>query len=279
VLSSSFSRAHTFLTRVERETRTVGIVLQRPERCARDFAGLNFAWLTEIATGSVDATARGKVAHVGADGAIVLQTMPGATPKVVRCGNATAAVALLSGNRRGSFVLHGPDARCILVSFVVSNRQVSQSWRFSPTACAEIAWHGRTVLRCNLLNNYAVVHGPLPAGTTPEMARRELAGADLGAKLAVLTKSSAGPVEVAFYNAGGAHGSLPQTGIATIGLLRKLSSSIAALVASGTVAYRTKSGLVTAPLPEIHVEADGSVAVQMPAVEVVTTPLHMEAAT
>jgi hypothetical protein len=270
-------RACTFLTRVDGRPRTFGCSIVRPKHRASELDGLDLARLAAAAVGPADAAARGKVAILGRDDACVLQTAPGTAPVLVWCGHATSALALQSAIRKdskaGVIRLVGPGRRTARVSFSTAGRRVSQTWRLPAPSYAEDRWRERIVLRMDALNPYAIVLGPLPAGVTPEGARRELVGSALGAKLAIVAKRPTGPAEVTFHNAGGTHGAAPMTGLATLAILSGLSSSLADFVLDRTITYQSQSGPVTTSLPDIRIEADGSVAISMPSVEVRLSPI------
>lgn len=269
-------QASKFLTCVDGRPRTYGCSIIRQTHRACDLEGLDLGRLTEVAVGPADAAARGKLAILGRDDASVFQTAPGATPELVWCGHATSPLALLlahrTGRNTGFIELIGPGRRMARVSFSTAGRTVSQAWTLPAPSYVESRWCDRAVLHMNALNSYAVVLGPLPEGVTPEAARRQLVGSELGAKLAVITKRPNEPAHVHFYNAGGAHGALPMTGAGTISILTRLSSSLADFIPQGMITYQTKSGPVTTPLPNIRIEADGLVTISMPTVEVRLSP-------
>lgn len=269
--------AQSFLTVVGGSPRTAGCSLVRPTYRACDLEGLDLVRLTDIAVGPTDAAARGKLAILGRDDAGVFQTAPGTTPELVWCGHATSALALRmayqTGSRAGTIKLAGPGQRTVRVSFATVGCTVSQSWTLPAPSYSEDRWCDRTVLRMDGLNPYAVILGPLPEGVTPEAARRQLVGSDLGAKLAVVIKRRPRPASVQFFNAGGVHGGLPMTGAGTISILARLSSLLADFVPDRMITYQTAGGPVTTLLPDIRIQVDGSVAITMPTVEVKLSPI------
>ena len=265
--------ACTFLTHVGGCARTTGLAAYRPTRGAHDLEGLDFDFLGEAAAAQADAAAHGKVAHAGRDGVLVLQTMPRAALEVVWCGNATAAVALMSRRKSGCIGLCGPAGKSAFVSFSTMGATVEQFWTLPSPVYIEERWCGRIVLRCDALNPYAVIFGSLPQGMTPEEARRQLVGPELGTKLAIVTTRPTGQAQVSFHNAGGAHGAAPMTGVATLAILARLSPLMARFIPDGTVTYETKGGPVTTLLPDMRIEANGSVTITMPTVGVRLSPV------
>lgn len=268
-------RAQSFLTHVDGCPRTFGCVIDRPTHSACDLQGLDLTWLTSLATGRADTAARGKLAIVGRDGASVYQTAEGATPVLVWCGHATSALAMLAGGGSGVMRLHGPEGRNIGVFYSATASTVAQSWALQAPVWSEKGWNGLSVLQCDALNPYSIILGSLPKGVTPEAARRQLAGPDLGSKLAIVSGNSVGPAKVAFHNSTGVHGAAPMTGLATLSLLVRLSPPMASAIPGSIVTYDTRDGPVTAELPNIRTGTDGSMSIAMPVVDVSLSALML----
>ena len=119
------------------------------------------------------------------------------------------------------------------------------------------------------------MEGPLPAGVTPEQARQALVGETLSAKLAVVQRSPTGAF-VSFFNAGGAHGAAPLTGLVTLAIATRRSPWAADVFAEGKLSYRTKAGVVSEQLLAVVGHADGAISVAMPEVIVRLTRLDTE---
>jgi hypothetical protein len=269
----SYRSAFSFQTWVDDDLRTCGVVVIRPGRCAIDLEGLNLNLLATAAAGAREAAARGKVVLLGDDGVAVFQTKPGAQPELAWCGNGSATVALALGRRRALFDVFGPEGKVVRVVQNLAGSSVQQAWTLLDFSIAEANWLGRPAIRCSGLNTYAVVVGPLPAGVSPDEARRALAGLGLTAKLVVVTPSATGVPHVAFHNAHGLHGAAPATGVATLAILARRSRVVGDVISGGAVTYDTKAGTVKAPLPDILIEPAGAISVVMPSVDVQLSPL------
>lgn len=260
-----------FITYVDGSPRTFGCVIRRLARSSCDLYGLDLALLTDLAIGRANTAAWGKIAIIGNDGFAVFQITPGAAPALVWCGHATSAMAFLTGEKKGLAFLHGPGARKICVSFSTIGNIVSQTWTLQAPVCIEQRWRDRTVLRCTALNDYAVVLDSLPDNVSPQQARQELAGSGLEAKLAVVTRPSVGHATVRFYNSSGLHGAAPMTGLATLAILARFSTSISNLLFEEMISFYTKYGPRFAPLPEVT-ESKDLITVKMPTADVMLYP-------
>lgn len=270
--SHSYPSAFTFATWVGNDLRTCGVVIHRPAHQAANLDDLDLDSFARAAAGRDGASARGKVVLVGWDGALVLQTSPVASPEPVACGNGIAAVAQLPGFGRTPIKVFGRSGKVFEATLISRGSSVAQTWTMaSPTYC-EDSWRGRSVLRLDVLNPYAILEGPIPAGVTPEQARQTLVGEQLSAKLAVVEPSPTGAL-VSFYNAGGAHGAAPMTGLVTLAIAARLSPWAANVFTDGKTSYRTKAGLVTEPLLAVSGEVGGPVSVSMPTVWVRLSPV------
>jgi len=269
----SHHSAFNFETWVGDDLRTCGVVVGRPGRRAIDLHGLDLNLLTAAAAGSPDAAAKGKLVLLGDNGVAVFQTKPGARPELAWCGNGSAAVALVLGRGRADFDAFGPEGKVIRVAQTLAGASVQQAWTLRDFSMVEVGWLGRPAVRCSGLNTYAVVVGPLPAGVTPDEARRAIAGPGLGAKLVVVMPSATGVPHVAFHNAHGRHGAAPTTGVATLAILARRSPLVGGVISGGAVTYDTKAGTTEAPLPDILIEPAGTISVVMPSVDVQLSPL------
>jgi hypothetical protein len=263
----------TFQTNVGGDLRTCGVVIGRPGNSSVDLSGLDLDLIAVAAAGVPEAAAKGKLVVVGADGVAVFQTKPNAEPELAWCGNGTAALPLFLGHPRAAFQLSGPGGKCVRVVQNSAAGLVKQVWTLPAFSVVELDWLNCLVVRCNGLNPYAVVWGPLPEGVTPEEARRALVGTGLSAKLVVVSPSATGAPHATFYNAHGRHGAAPTTGVATLAILARLSEKFGGLLAGGIVTYDTKAGRVGVPLPDILIGNAGAISVVMPAVDVRLLPL------
>lgn len=260
--------ARTFVTNVGGDLRTCGVVVVRPDHDAVDLDGLDLASLAIVADGVPDAAARGKLVIIGKDGVAVFQTKPGLRPELVWCGNGSAAVPLVSKSPETAFDLFGPQGTVVSVTQTLTGSSVEQIWTLPEFNLVEVDWRGRRALRCEGLNRYAVVLGPLPDGVTPQDARYALAGSGLREKLAIITPSTRGIPHVAFHNAHGLHGAAPASGVATLAVLARLTPFIGDHFSAGSLTYDTKAGRVEVPLPDILFEPSGAISVVMPKVDV-----------
>jgi hypothetical protein len=262
----------TFQTDVGGDLRTCGVVIGRPGNSALNLNGLDLDLLAVAAAGVPEAAARGKLVVLGEDGVAVFQTKPNVEPELAWCGNGTASVPLFLGCPRAAFHLSGPGGKGVRVVQTLIGGSVKQVWTLRAFGIVEADWLDCLVARCDGLNPYAVVRGPLPDGVAPEEARRALVGTGLNTKLVVVSPSATGAPHVAFHNAHGLHGAAPTTGVATLAILGRLSARFGALLAGGSVKYDTKVGRIEVPLPDIQIENAGAISVMMPAVEIRLLP-------
>lgn len=256
--------ALSFATYVEGHLRTCGVVITRPDHSALDLNGLDLSGLSALAVGDTGATAGGKLLLMGADGSAVFQTRPGRNPELACCGNAAAVIPFLDPHRHVRiFTQKGViDA----VQCKVGDR-VHQRWSLPAFTFREEQWHGRTVVRCGALNEYAVISSPLPAGMDLQAARQALSGQVLTNKLVVL-ESRAGTTHARFINDSGIHGAAPATGLATLSLLAKTCLSIAVMLRGGTITFDSPEGLQHVRLPRVTHDRSGRLCVQLPTVAV-----------
>jgi hypothetical protein len=250
------------------QLRTCGIILARPRRPATDIAGLDLHRLAAAAVGRPGATASGKLVLLGSNGAAVFQTRPPGLAELVLCGNAAAAIALLSPEEERRFTLFGPDGARLHVIQRRMDSLVLQRWRLADVEIAPSSWHNCSAIHCRGLNRYTVVIGPLPAGLTPEDAGCDLARAGLGAKVVILSPRAGAATEAVFLNDKGRHGAAPATGLATLAILARRSALVRDSLPGNIVAYHAAGRRIEAPLPAASGEPDGSVAIDMPPTEV-----------
>lgn len=221
------------------------------------------------------ATARGKVVALQAEAVAVFQTGAGAHLEPVWCGHGTAPAAMvLAGTSACTFTAIGPDNSTCAVDACVRDDVIEQIWTVPAPSITASVWKGRPVLHLSALNPYAVLLGPLPAGTAIEQARHELAGAALGAKLVVVTPGSIPFLQ--FANSNGIHGAAPLTGLATIALALGCGTWLDDVIDQHVVGYNTPDGIVIESLPITSPAGKGSMVVEMPAVRVVLTAVTFE---
>lgn len=253
-----------FQTRVAGQARTCGVVA-REELIHRPVTFQEIANLRHRAHHNLSASARGKVALLRADGLHTFQTDLDGKVASVWCGNATAAGAVVLG--APTLTVHGPDGRRCEVEVAVAGKSIGQRWILDEEdSLQEARWRGRPVVQMNALNRYAIV-GELPPEISPENARKELVGDALGAKLIVITTSPAGPV-ARFFNSNGEHGSLPQTGIASLAIAKARCTWLAALFSLDRVAYRAGTFLRIEALPRVQRCGSNRIQIALPPTEV-----------
>lgn len=237
------------------------------------FSDFDFGALA-VAAHRPDAAAYGKVAIVRQDGIAVFQADRERGIAPAFCGNATAAAMRFvnaDGDSRNAVL--GAAGVDYEVSARINGRTVSQTWVVPQAKIEERTWRGRPTLVVEMLNQYALVVGPLPEGVSAEAARYEILGASLTAKLAVVASADSTPV-VEFYNANGRHGAVPQTGVASIALAARAVPWFADLFGDMRLAYRTRTGSAVVELPAVESVCNGRVAITMPTVAVDLCELH-----
>lgn len=221
-----------------------------------------------------NAAAYGKVAVVRHDGIAVYQADPARGIAPAFCGNATAAaMRFVNADGESRNAVRGAAGVDYEVSAHIRGRAVSQTWIVPPANIQERMWRGRRALIVEMLNQYALVVGPLPDGISAETARLELLGPGLAAKLAVVADASRTPV-VEFYNANGRHGAVPQTGVASVALAARSVPWFADLFGDRRIEYRTRGGSAVVDLPAVSPTRDGRLAISMPTVAVDLSELH-----
>jgi hypothetical protein len=261
----------TFLTRKAGKPLTFGLLID--QRGGPDHPPEGLRTLALMANRHPGACAYGKIVLLRDSGLYTFQAMANGDTLPAWCGNSTAAALCRLGDDGAVRTrVYGESARACTVSAQVRAEEVSQRWIVPADPPTERRWRGRRVLCLGTLNSYAIVQGGLPAGVSPETARRELTGAG---KLAVI-----GGVEdkavVRFYNANGRHGAVPQTGAASIALAMRHSAWLRDCFPGGRLTYLNGEGTKTAELPPVSQVSEGSVAIEMPTTEVVLSPLAME---
>ncbi len=259
------------------QLRTCGIILPRPRRPATDIAGFDLPGLAAAAVGRPGATASGKLVLLGSNGAAVFQTRPPGLAELVLCGNATAAIALLSPEEERHFTLFGPDGATLRVVQRRMGSLVLQRWQLANVEIAPSSWHDRPAIHCRGLNRYTVVIGPLPPGLAPEDAGCDLAGGGLDAKVVILSPRAGAATEAVFLNDSGRHGAAPATGLATLAILARRSALVRESLPGNVIAYPAAGRLIEARLPAVSNEPDGSIAIDMPPAEVRVSTLLAEA--
>jgi hypothetical protein len=265
----------SFLTHDGGRPLTCGIIADH-RREDVDPRTMDLRELALLAGRNADACAYGKVVVIGRHGVFTFQATPDGATAPVFCGNSTAA-ALGSLGAVGSIrtQVHGAAGQPYEVSARVDGGAIAQTWKVPAATPDERAWRGCRVLFLPALNDYALVFGDLPAGTSPEDARRELLGGDPACKLAIVG-GGAGDATVTFYNSNGRHGGAPQTGLATIALATRSVPWLADFFPDGVVTYPAAGGPRQAALPATAPAGHGTIAVDMPTVAVDLAPLGME---
>lgn len=266
------SAIYRFLTQEGGKPRTFGLVVDRRHQAAA-LAISELAELAELANDHPGSCAFGKIAVLAVEGIFTFQAGHEKASCPVFCGNSTAAaIACLNDGGELRSALHGMACAPYEVSARIVGDTVSQSWILPPGRVAEHRWRGRTVLLLKALNDYAVVLGDLPDGLHPEAARRELLGAGIGGKLAVVADEGDGPV-VRFFNSNGRHGAVPQTGIASLALGARASGRLRSCFPDGELSYILDGETCRSRLPEVAEAPCGKVEVRMPDIDVTLSPL------
>lgn len=264
----------TFLTHDGGRPLTFGVIADRRHEHV-DPGAMDLHDLALLAGRNADACAYGKVVVIGRHGISTFQATPDGGTAPVFCGNSTAAaIGCLRGGRHRTMV-HGVADSPYEVSARIDGGAIAQTWMVPAATPRERIWHGCRVLFLPALNDYALVFGDLPTGTSPEAARRALLGADPACKLAIVTGSGPDAV-VEFHNSNGRHGGAPQTGLATIALAARSVPWLETFFAGGFVTYPSLAGPRRARLPATSPAAGGRIAVEMPTVSVDLVPVAME---
>ncbi len=184
----------------------------------------------------------------------------------VFCGNSVAASAALIQKlcHLSEFELTYVcgNVRLQVLARVAQDAQllrVQQVWQANCLTVPTTVDHDKAV-RFDFLNDYLVVEGPV--NDLNGLIRREIMDRNLNSKLAVLYSGTSVPL-VHFYNCNGLHGAAPQTGLATLSILRKKVDWIGKIL-DGSMIRTPSSDEV---LPEIAI-VDTSITFLMPTVDV-----------
>lgn len=264
----------TFLTHDGGRPLTSGLIADRRHEHV-DPRIMDLRDLALLAGRNADACAFGKVVVVGRHGISTFQATPDGGTAPVFCGNSTAAAIGCLGGVKHRTMVYGVADCPYEVSARIDGGAISQTWMVPAASPEERVWRGSRVVFLPALNDYALVFGELPAGVTPEAARRELLGADPACKLAIVSGSGSGAV-VEFHNSNGRHGGVPQTGLATIALATRSVPWLEDYFADGFITYPSQAGQRRARLPDTSAAAGGRIAVEMPTVSVQLDPIAME---
>lgn len=264
----------TFLTHDGGRPLTFGVIADRRHEHV-DPRTMDLRDMALLAGRNADACAYGKVVVIGRRGIFTFQATPDGGTAPVFCGNSTAAAIGCVGGGAQRTKVHGVANSPYEVSARIDGGAIAQTWMVPAAAPEERVWRGCRVVFLPALNDYALVFGDLPAGVSPEAARRELLGADPACKLAIVGGSGPDAV-VEFHNSNGRHGGAPQTGLATIALATRSVPWLEGFFATGVVTYPSQTGPRQARLPVTSPAAGGRIAVEMPTVSVDLVPLAME---
>lgn len=184
----------------------------------------------------------------------------------VFCGNSVAASAALiqKFRHKSEFNLEYVcgDVRINVGASVSRHDQllrVEQEWQADCPIDAIEATDSKEI-RFDFFNDYLVVKGPVD--DLEGLFKREILDRDLNSKLAVIFPGTSMPV-VHFYNCNGLHGAAPQTGLATLAILRHKVDWIGEILSGSEIRTQSSEEL----LPEIEV-ADSAIRFIMPAVDV-----------
>jgi len=190
------------------------------------------------------------------------------------CGNATAAALAHYVDRFGPIpkpVQAVAEGATVTVESVVKRDgdfwSVEQTWHVAKDAVVEQSIvAGRPAARSEILNKYSVLLGPLGSEELAGLLGTMIDGPS--AKLAVITPAALAP-KVDFFNCNGRHGAAPQTGLATLALLRGRVDWLGAVLSDRQII--TPGGIVT--LPQIDQDTYGS-RLRMPSVNVHFQAVH-----
>ena len=267
---------HVFETRQRGNLRTFGVLLNQPDRLAADFSAFELPRIARLALSRHEASARGKIAILGADGLLVLQadSQGGILPAL--CGNATAAAAHLMPQAEGELTLIEPGGDRYVSAYVRTGARVMQSWKVKAPVVTEFTWRGRSCVRVEGLNSYVVVIGNLPGDMTAEVCMANLMEGRPNAKMAVLEHGALRGA-VAFHNISGRHGAAPFTGLASLAIAASAVPEVAAHFGDSMVTFQTSRGLETRCLPIIDSAPDGYLRIELPGVEACLTQVPWEA--
>ena len=185
------------------------------------------------------------------------------------CGNATAA-ALATHTAHFGPVSRPVYAVCdesraevnSLVRQLDGHWCVDQTWRIAQEfRIEETVISGMRAVRSNILNSYSFLRGPMPKEELPSLLATLIDSPS--AKVAMITHT-AGIPRVDFFNCNGQHGAAPQTGLATLALLRSRVDWLQEVIKGEVI--MTPGGAVA--LPRIHHDQHGSAMLTMPTVNV-----------
>lgn len=267
------SSAFRFTTWVDNDLRTEGVVLDSPGRSALDLDGFNLDLLAVAAASNRKASASGKLLIIGKDGVAMHQLHAGRSPAVAFCGQATLAVASVTGRCQVAFDVAGPDGRHVRVLQHRTDTYTKQWWHIAKFPVTQSIWRGRMVAHCPALNDYAIIAG-LPPSVSAAEARRELFEVDaLTNKLAIVERQASGPPRVTTETAAGTHGAIPATCAATLAALAGRSVCFADIFEDGVIKYPTKAGDAEMVLPEVKDHDEGGTTIALPGADVILSQL------
>lgn len=261
-----------FLTRRKGKPLTFGIVID--QRGGEDHSAAGLRGLALMANRHPGSCAYGKVVLLRDRAIHSFQALANGDLLPAFCGNSTAAaIACLGVEGAVRTRVVGNGSECEVEAQVVGD-EVIQTWMVRAERPRERRWRGRRVLTLSTLNDYAIVEGALPVGTTATTARRELLGNAMG-KLAILAQGPGGQPTVEFYNSNGRHGAVPQTGAATIALACRYSPWLRAHFPDNRLTYISAGRSVSAALPFV-IESGPRISIALPATEISITALAMD---
>jgi hypothetical protein len=222
-----------FATHKRQKLRTVGTLFLLPNGWSKldDWTAVEIQALARMLDPNHDnlaAAARGKLVLASFTEEEIntcCYQIQGKNADQVFCGNSTAAASALAFKLRAqtspefTFHCNGRELRIQAeVDFEYFDRyRVSQVWRTqtSEQMFQQLGTIGPKAARCTIFNDYLVVDGS--AGSEVPGLMGYLSS--LAAKIAIVRKVDSF-ASVEFFNCNGPHGASPQTGLATLAVLR-----------------------------------------------------------